>query len=140
MSQFNNCCLILMFCSKTLQNKINPQKTLRIICNEPNINLNKLAELNKSTTIHIKNIITLLTEVYKTARGENPIFMNKTFTLKKQYYNLWITSLLNFLKFIDSKYRTNTFVFLVSHLWSQIPDSIKKEPNTKCFKAKITRN
>ena len=129
-----------MFCSKTLQNKINPQKTLRIICNEPNINLNKLAELNKSTTIHIKNIVTLLTEVYKTARGENPIFMNKTFTLKKQYYNLWITSLLNFLKFIDSKYRTNTFVFLVSHLWSQVPDYIKKEPNTKCFKAKITRN
>ena len=129
-----------MFCSKTLQNKINPQKTLRIICNEPNINLNKLAELNKSTTIHIKNIITLLTEVYKTARGENPIFMNKTFTLKKQYYKLWITSLLNFPKFIDSKYRTNTFVFLVSHLWSQVPDSIKKEPKTKCFKAKITRN
>ena len=42
-------------------------------------------ELGKSTIIHIKNIITLLTEVYKTTWGENPIFMNKIFTQKSQY-------------------------------------------------------
>ena len=74
-----------MFCSKTLQNKINQiQKiALRIVYNEPNLNLDKLVELvDNSTTIHIKNIITLLTEVYKTTGGENPIFMNKIFTQK----------------------------------------------------------
>ena len=68
-----------MFCSKTLQNKINQiqKRALRIVYNEPNLNLDKLVELDKSTTIHIKNIITLLNEVYKTTRGENPISMNK---------------------------------------------------------------
>ena len=74
-----------MFCSKTLENKINQiqKRALRIVYNEPNLNLDKLVELDKSTTIHIKNIITLLTEVYKTASGENPILMNKIFTPKK---------------------------------------------------------
>ena len=68
-----------MFCSKTLQNKINQiqKRALRIVYNEPNLNLDKLVELDKSTTIHIKNMITLLTEVYKTRNEENLIFMNK---------------------------------------------------------------
>ena len=64
-SQFNYFCLVWMFCSKTLQNKINQiqKRALRIVYNEPNLNLDKLVELDKSTNIHIKNIITLLTEV-----------------------------------------------------------------------------
>ena len=74
-----------MFCSKALQNKINQiqKRALCIVYNKPNLNLDKLVELDKSNTIHIKNIITLLTEVYKTTTGENPIFMNKIFTPKK---------------------------------------------------------
>ena len=127
LSQFNYCCLVWMFCSKTLQNKINQiqKRALRKVYNEPNLNLDKLVELDKSTTIHIKNIITLLTEVYKTTRGENPIFMNKIFPQKKQYYNLRITNLLSFPKVIGSKYGTNTFVFRDTQLWNQVPDSSK---------------
>ena len=142
LSQFNYCCLVWMFCSKTLQNKINQiqKRALRIVYNEPNLNLDKLVELEKSTTIYIKNIITLLTEVYKTTSGENPIFMDKIFTQKQQYYNLRTTNLLSFPKVIGSKYDTNTFVFRATHLWNQVPDSIKNEPNAKCFKAKLTRN
>ena len=102
--------------------------------------LDELVELDKSTTIHIKNIITLLTEVYKTTRGENPIFMNKIFTQKKQYYNLRITKLLSFPKVIVSKYGSNIFVFRATHRWNQVLDSMKNEPNVKCFKAKLTRN
>ena len=72
-----------MFCSKALQNKINQiqKRALRIVYNEPNLNLDKLVELDNRTTIHIKNIITLLTEVYKTTKGENPIFIK--FSIKK---------------------------------------------------------
>ena len=131
-----------MFCSKTLQNKINQiqKRALHIVHNEPNLNLDKLVELDKSTTVHIKNRITLLTEVYKTTSGENAIFMNKILNQKKQYYNLRITNLLSFPNVIGSKYGTNTFVFRATHLWNQVPDSVKNEPNAKCFKAKLTRN
>ena len=74
LSQFNYCCLVWMFCSKTLQNKISKiqKRALRIVYNEPNLNLDKLVKLERSTTIYIKNVITLLTEVYKTTRGEIP--------------------------------------------------------------------
>ena len=139
LSQFNYCCLVWMFCSKTLQSKINQvqKRALRIVHNEPKLNRNKLVELDKSTTITIKNIIT---EVYKTTRGENPIFMNKIFSQKKQYYKVRRTNLLNFPKVIGSKYGTNTFGFCVPHLWNQVPDCIKNELNAKCFKAKFTRN
>ena len=68
-----------MFCSKTLQNKINQSQKRSspyIVHNKRNLNLEKLVEPDKSATIHIKNIITLLAEIYKAARGENTIFIN----------------------------------------------------------------
>ena len=56
LSQFNYCCLVWKFFSETLQNKINQiqKRAIRIVYNEPNLNLDKLVELDKSTTIHIK--------------------------------------------------------------------------------------
>ena len=77
LSQFNYCCLAWMFCRKILQINQTQKIPLRTVYNEPNLNLDKLFELDNYTTIHIKNIITLLTEVYKTSGGENSIFMNK---------------------------------------------------------------
>ena len=77
LSQFNYCCLAWMFCRKILQINQTQKRPLRTVYNESNLNLDKLFELDNYTTIHIKNIITLLTEVYKTTRGENSIFMNK---------------------------------------------------------------
>ena len=74
----------MLSCSKTLQNKINKiqKRAPRIAYNVANLYLDKLVELDDTTTIHIKNIITLLTEVYKATSGESPIFINK-FSLKK---------------------------------------------------------
>ena len=31
------------------------------------------------------------------------------------------------------KYGTNNFAFRATHLWNQVPDSIKNELNAKCF-------
>ena len=100
-----------MFCSKAPQNKINQiqKRALRIVYRKPNSNLNKLVELGESTvlTSTLKTII-LLTEVCRTTRAENPIYINKIFTETKQYYNLHITNL-NYPKVIGSKYWTITF-------------------------------
>ena len=57
--------------------------------------------------------------------------MNKTFTQKKQYYNLRITNLINFSKVIGLKYGTNTFVFRATRFWNQVSGPIKNEPNIK---------
>ena len=93
-----------MFCSKSLQSRLNQiQIKLCLIYNELNLNLDKLAEPDKITNIHIKNVITLLSELHKTARGEYPIIFIKFSPKRKQYYNLRITNLLNFPKVIGSK-------------------------------------
>ena len=58
LSQFNYCCLVWIFCSKTLQNIINQiqKRPLRIVHNKPNLNLDNLVEREKSTTIRNKNL------------------------------------------------------------------------------------
>ena len=58
LSQFNYCCLVWIFCSKTLQNIINQiqKRPPRIVHNKPNLNLDNLVEREKSTTIRNKNL------------------------------------------------------------------------------------
>ena len=55
-----------MFCNKKLQDKIDllQKRASWIIYNEPILNLDELAELEKRTYIH-KNTITLLAEVFE---------------------------------------------------------------------------
>ena len=50
LSLFNYCCLIWMFCSKTPQNEINQiqERAPFIVYNEPNLNLDKVVELDKN--------------------------------------------------------------------------------------------
>ena len=59
-----NLSFIWIICSKTIQNIINQiqKRAPLIVCNEPNLNIDKLVELDKSITIHIKNITTLFYE------------------------------------------------------------------------------
>ena len=91
LSKFNYCCLVWMFCSITLQNKRDEtqKRALCIVYNEPILTLDKLVELDKSTTIHIKNIITLLTEKYKTARGKVSFLRIKVSPRKSNITTYW---------------------------------------------------
>ena len=91
LSKFNYCCLVWMFCSITLQNKRaeTQKRALCIVYNEPILTLDKLVELDKSTTIHIKNIITLLTEKYKTTRGKVSFLWIKVSPRKSNITTYW---------------------------------------------------
>ena len=57
-----------MFCGKILQDKIDKfqKRVLRILYNERNLSLNDILEQKQCINIHTKNIIILLTEIYKT--------------------------------------------------------------------------
>ena len=103
-------------------------RALHIVYNKPNLNLDKLHKLDKSTTIHIKYI--------KLHERKIP-FYELNVHANKQYYNLTITNVLNFPRKIIG---TNTFGYCTVTLWNQVLDSTKNEPNAKCFKVKITRN
>jgi len=47
-----------------------------------------LLEKDSSTTIHVKNLTVMLTEMFKTKNHQNPEFMRKVFPLHKNSYNL----------------------------------------------------
>ena len=54
LSQLKYFCLVRVFCSKTLQGKVNQIQKKSLPYNEPNLKIDKPVELDKSTTIHIK--------------------------------------------------------------------------------------
>ena len=56
---------------------------VQIIFSESTLNLDELVKLGKDTAIHRKNIITILAEIFKTTRGENPSFINTIFSHKR---------------------------------------------------------
>ena len=141
MSQFNYCSLIWMFCNKNLQKNNQIQtRALQIIYNKATWYLDELGELEKSTTVHTKRIITLLTEAFKMSRKGNPIFMSKIFSQKRINYQLRTTNLLNPPKVTDSKYCFNTFGFCSIQLPNQVPDSIKHATSIKHFKTEMLKS
>ena len=70
-SQFNYCPLVRMFDNKQLNNRINSQheKALRVTYQDRNSSFSELLNLDKSVSIHYRNIKYLLTEIYKVKMG-----------------------------------------------------------------------
>ena len=66
-SQFGYCPLVWMFCSRTINARINRihERSLRIVYNDYESTFNELLTTDKSFTIHHRNIQTLAIEIYK---------------------------------------------------------------------------
>ena len=87
LSPFNYCNLIWMFCDKHSNHNIrNVQKrALRLLHGNFNKSFEELLHITGSTTIHVKNLQSLMTEVYKSLRHINPEFVG-SFFVKKVYH------------------------------------------------------
>ena len=82
-SQFNYCPLVWMFHTKELNNRINSlhEKALRLIYQNRNLSFDELLKLDKSVSIHYRNLQYLLTEIYEVKMGLSPPIMNDILTL-----------------------------------------------------------
>ena len=140
--QFNYCSIIWMFCSKKANAAIDKiqKRALRIVYNEPHMSLQQLIEKDKGMSIHTKNIITLLTEIYKPDKGENPSFMSDVFIKKDVNYSLRMSNLLTLPSTKTVRYGLNTFSFRASILWNSLPDIFKKSSTSKIFKKSLKEN
>ena len=80
-SQFNYCSLTWMFHSRTLNNKINKlhERALRIVYKYPNLNFRELLDLDKSFSIHHRNLQKLATEMFTIKNGLAPILTQELF-------------------------------------------------------------
>ena len=67
MSQFSYCPLVWMCHSRTLNNKINKihERTLQLVYDDRQSTFEELLNIDKSVTIHHRNLQVLATELYK---------------------------------------------------------------------------
>ena len=73
----NYCPLIWMFCSRTLNHRINRlhERALRIAYDDYLSDFEELLIKDKRVTIHKPNLITLATEIYRISNNTSPLFM-----------------------------------------------------------------
>ena len=86
-----NTSLVWMFHAKELNDRINSlrEKALRLTYQNRNSSFDKLLKLDKSVSIHYRNLQYLLTEIYKVKMGLYPPIMNDLLTLDQNaFYNL----------------------------------------------------
>ena len=83
--QFNYCPLVWMFHTQQLNNRINSlnEKALRVAYQDRNSSFSELLNLDKSVSIHYRNIKYLLTEIYKVKMGLSPPIMSDIFSLSE---------------------------------------------------------
>ena len=138
-SQFNYCPLTWMFHSRALNNKINKlhERALRLVYNEENLSFQELLDLDKSVTVHHKNLQKLAVEMYKIKTELSPIPMREIFNNRIDTYDLrsngcWQTSRVR-----TVAYGTETIRYRGPKTWDMLPQSIKDSKTHSEFKAKI---
>ena len=90
LSHFKYCPLIWMFCSKTSNSLVNKthKRALRVVHNNFHLSLEELLVQGNSVGIHIQNIRSLMTEVFKALNGLSPDFVSELFQNKETQYSL----------------------------------------------------
>ena len=138
-SQFEYCPLIWMFHSRTLNNRINRlhERALRLAYKDSKSTFEELLDLDKSFTIHHRNLQKLVTEIFKVKNNLSPSFMKGVFPDSLNPYNLR-----NGPEFKTSNIHTvangtETITFRGPKTWSLVPDNIKNSQSLSEFKAKI---
>ena len=89
--QFNYCPLVWMFHTKQLNNRINSlhESALRVTYQDRNSSFRELLNLDKSVSIHYRNIKYLLMEINKVKMSLSPPIMGDLFSLSENSsYNL----------------------------------------------------
>ena len=132
-SQFNYCPLVWMFHDRRANTKLNKvcERALRIACKDSGSN-----SVNKSLTIHQRNLQLLAIEIFKTKNNINPTFMKDVFAEKYNYYSLRNPNHLQLPKARTTIYGTENIQFRGCSLWSSLPNSLKDSDTLQEFKKK----
>ena len=139
-AQFGYCPLVWMFCSRTINNKINKlhERCLRLIYNDKSSTYQELLMCDRSVTIHQRNLQILALEMFKVLKNLTPEIMNEVFPLKtplnyelrrpREFYTRPIRTV---------HYGTESIGFLAPKIWEIVPDNIKESSTIIEFKRKI---
>ena len=139
-SQFGYCPLVWMFCSRTMNARINRihERSLRIVYNDYDSTFNELLTTDKSFTIHHRNIQTLAIEIYKVINDISPVIMKDIFLLKEnRIYNSREIFVTNNIR--TEHYGKESLSYLGPKIWNIIPNDIKTSTSLNGFKQNIRK-
>ena len=138
-SQFGYCPLVWMFHSRKINNRINRlhERALRLTYDDYTLNFDTLLELDRSVSIHQRNLQVLATLLYKITNQLSSEIVNEIFPFNNQPY--YLRSRFDFQRENVSTvhYGTESLSFIAPKIWSIIPDEIKESPTLEIFKLKI---
>ena len=128
-----------MFHSRTLNHRINRihERALRLAYNDYLSSFEFLLELDKSVTIHTRNLQSLSIEMYKIVNGLAPPIMSSV--LPFNYNNRDLRAKSTFQAYnVKSAYNgMETISFRGPKAWELVPDHIKPSQSLSEFKYKI---
>ena len=89
-SQFNYCHLVWMCHHRSVNNKIDRllERCLRIVYSDSVSSFEDLLDKDRSVSVHVKNIKTLATEMFKISNKLTVVLMNEIFVKRNNAYNL----------------------------------------------------
>ena len=138
-SQFAYCPLVSMFHSRTLNNRINRlhEKALRLVYKDSSLSFENLLILDKSFTIHHRNLQKLAIEIFKVKNNISPMFMKTVFPESTNPYDLRNAPVFTTSNIRTVHNGTETISFRGPKTWSLVPEEIKHSKSLHEFKNKI---
>ncbi len=94
--------------------------------NDKTSTYSSLLEKCNYTTLYIRHIKAIASEVFKSLNNLNPNFINKMFQVKDITYDLRDSNILFQPKFNKITYEKNTFSYYGTHIWNSLPNNIKQ--------------
>ena len=138
-SQFSYCPLVWMFCSRTLNNRINKlhERVLRILYRDDISTFKQLLNEDKSVTEHDRNIQLLAIEMYKVKNNISPCSLSDFVSIKELNYEMRQISDFECNKPNTVYNGTATIRILGPEIWDLIPNKIKESSSVSSFKIEI---
>jgi hypothetical protein len=139
-SNFYYCPMVWHFCGKVSTKKIEAiqERALRFMFNDKTSTYAALLDKSNYTTLHIRRIKVIATEVFKSLNHLNPSFMNSMCQVKDIPYDLRDSNIMYQPRFDKITYGKNTFTYYSAHIWNMLPNNIKNTINITTFKSLLS--
>ena len=125
--------------SRTLNKKINKlhERALRLVHDDRQSAFEELLNIDKSITIHHRNLQVLARELYKVHHELAPELMNDIFKKRNVTYNFRKNSIFETRNIKSVYYGSETISFIGPKIWKRLSSNIKDLENLNIFKSNI---
>ena len=130
-----------MFHGRTLNNKINHlhERSIRIVYKENNSSFKELLKKENSFTVHLRNIQSLSTELFKVKMNLSNTIMDDILQTRALPYTLRSNTDFARISVNTSRFGLISLRYFASKVWNIVPSDIKNASNLNIFKNKIRK-